>query len=582
VGFSVELTESEWTLYEALHHPAIFMEFVTPVDDRATKVLPMADWLTNDHWGFVRPYQIPTLGWDHMFLDDVEIDSEGQHTDRVTAGTCFDWGGRATSKSFGGTHDELQDGVLRVSEDSLITSKDDNHVTKRIELLWKYKETHPLFKVLMLKARQDPYVTIDWWNGHTTYGIPEGTYAQGEAYLGIHVHRVNIDEFQLMSVQGWEKLLDARDKEAGCVVRTTGVSDGRIDTPAHQTRHLARYARYVHIKPQMLNERGWSPHAKRNAIEGYDSEDSQGYKTNVLAEEGEPVQSAWDIDQILACTAKVRSTKTMVNRELVKCPVEKVSVEFKRFVEEKMIAYRAEGMSKERAREKATQEAIAKINLPPARDLDCEVVLSMDVGLRASPSIIGIWGIDKKRKVHLWGLVNTYKLDFSDQAEVLKYIIKRYDIKSIGLDATGNDGQAIIQILVRWRSEEEGLFIAPVIFSSTVELPDPTQPVKKGRKAKQATRKVRVKYYVTCQMRTRFQQQGIELLHDPTTFVEFRTETAKSSDSPVTGETYSTPTTDHRIDMMRVLEMLLFLMSTKKRKRRMRDPKRPMSIIQRW
>lgn len=579
----MSLTESEWHLYEALHHPAIFQEFITPVDDRATKILPMEDWLENDHFGFVRPYQYPTLGWDHMFLDNVPIDSHGQEVDRIMAGQCYDWGGRATSKSFGGTHDELQNGVLRPSEESLITSKDDNHVDKRIQLLWRYKESHPLFRVLISHAKQDPFVTVNWWNSHKTYGIPEGTYAQGEAYLGYHFHRINIDEFQLMSQQGWKNLHDCRDKESGCVIRTTGVSDGKVDTPAHKTRQERRYARFVHIKPQMLNERGWSPYAKKNAIESYDGEDTQGYKTNVLAEEGDPVQSAWDIDQIVSCIAKQPSQKyrPIANRDSITCPFVRVNgVPFKRAIEEKMRVYRSDGMTKEKARERATLEEIAKrVVLPAERDLNYRVVLSMDVGQRMSPSIIGVWGLDENNKPHLWCILVIFKVDYPNQAEILKYVIKRYDVKSIGVDATGNDGQAIIQILVRWRSEEEGLFIVPVIFSSTVELPDLTQPKKRG---KQPTRKLRVKYYATCQMRSWFQQQEIELLDDYAMFREFRTESAKSSDNPVVGETYSTTTSDHRIDMMRVLALLLFYMDTKQKKRRMRDPKRKMASVTRW
>lgn len=583
----MELTESEWNLYEELHHPAIFMEFVTPVDDRATKILPMDDWLQNDHWGFVRPYQYPTLGWDHMFLDNVPIDSHGQSVDRISAGTCYDWGGRATSKSFGGTHDELQDGTLRGGDESLITSRDDNHLTKRIELLWRYKESHPLFKVLMSKARQDPYVTIIWWNDHTTYGIYEGTTGEGESYLGHHYHRVNIDEFQLMSEKAWKNLHDARDKESGCVIRTTGVSDGRIDTPAHETRHSAKYAKYVHVKPQPLNERGWSPYSKQNAIETYDGVDSQGYKTNVLAEEGEPMQNVWDMDQIDLCMAKLpQKNRPIANRDPVKCVPTRINgVTFKRVVEEKMATYRADGMSKDRARDKAVSEQIATYDFVPIKDLQHEVIISMDVGQRMHPSVVGIWGLDEKRIPRMWGMVVMFKVDYPDQSEILKYILEKYNSSqefamSIGIDATGADGQAIIQTLVRWRSEEEGLFIVPVIFSGTVEIPDPTQAVEK--KKKQAMRKVRIKYYATCQMRLRFQQQEIELLHDYAMLMEFRTEVAKGSVSASTGETYYGPKGDHRIDMIRVLEMLLFHLTTKRKKRRILDPNRKMAIIQRW
>lgn len=580
------MTENELAAYEILHHPIMFQEFITPVNVRATKTLPMTDWFEEDRWGNVRVYQYPTLGWDHMLPDDVPIDSGGRVADRMSAGNCFDWGGRATSKSWGGTHDELQDGIVRAGEISLVTSLDDNHLEKRIELLWQYKNQHPLFKVLIPTARRDPHAIMDWWNGHRTNGIIESTTGEGDTYLGTHAHRINIDEFQLTGQAAWTKLHDAV-AEDGRVIRTTGVSDGRLDTPAHDTRNSSTYLPYVHEKPQFLNRIKWTPANKQKAIELYGGIDSQGYKTNILALEGDPMSGVWDMDQIKVCIATMPEdkNKNTENRRPQKCPVEYVNgVMFKQNVESIMAGHMADGKTKDKARELAIGQMIGLMDFPADRDATQRVVLSMDVGKRIHPSVIGIWGLDDKGNPNLWGIVIFYSVDYEDQAEILKHMIDRYGADCIGLDTTGRGGDTIAEKLVRWRSEDEGLIIIPVVFSSTVEVPDPTKTDGKRKRDRNAKKKLGVKYFATSQLQIRFQRQGIQLLHDFSMMTEFQTEVSKRSSGRTQSvpETYFGPRGDHRIDMMRCLEMLLYHIATKKGRRKRHKPGVAMVKVTQW
>jgi hypothetical protein len=585
-----ELSESELGLCELFHHPIAFQQFITPVNARATKTLPMQDWLEEDRWGTVRVYQFPTLPWDHMLPESVPIDSGGRVVDRASAGNCYDWGGRATSKSWGGTHDELQYGVVRSGEEGLITSLDEIHLEKRIDLLWGYKSDHPLFRVLIQGARRGPPVVMEWWNGHITRGIIESTSGEGDLYLGTHAHRVNIDEFQLMGMPAWLKLHDAVSED-GRVIRTTGVSDGRLGTPAHDTRNSSKDAPYVHIKPQLLNEIKWTPANKKRAIEIYGGEDSQGYKTNILAQEGDPMAGVWEMDQIKACIETMPEDKgrNIENRRPMPCPVTAVKgLMFKEDVEKIQDKHIADGKSKERARVLALEQVISMIEFPPDRDSTQRVVMSMDVGKRIHPSVVGIWGINEKGHPCLWGMVIFYLVDYEDQGEILKHMIDRYQADCIGIDTTGRGGDAIAEKLVRWRSPDEGLTIVPVVFSSTVEVPDPAQiPDKKRRKRgdKGATKKLGVKYYATSQLQIRFQNQAIKLLHNYGILAEFQTEMVKRS----SGRTQSVPETytkgrigDHRIDMMRVLEIMLYYMAASQGRRRKRAAGSVMVKVTKW
>jgi len=338
----------------------------------------------------------------------------------------------------------------------------------------------------------------------------------------------------------------------------------------------------------MLNERGWNPRVKQDAIEAYDGEESQGYKTNVLAEEGEPMAGAWDIAQIHACmvTKPEDRHKPIVNRGFVKCPVTVVNgVRLKERIEEEMAKHIAGGRSKETARRMATDREIGMIDLPQDRDLGQKVVLAMDVGKQIHPSIIGIWGIDERRKPHLWGMLVLLKVDYEEQTEILKRVIERYEVIGLGIDATAADGAGIAEQLVRWKSEDDGLYIAPIKFNSTLEVPDTASShMEARRRHKQTddTRKLDIKYYATYLMRLRFQKMDIELLHDYGMMLEFQTEMCRQGQSSRAPETYYGPKGDHRIDMMRCLEILLLYMVMYAKVSRNRDRSRPMIDITTW
>ena len=554
---------NELNLYEILHHPIGFMEFVTPVDTLATKVMPMQDWLKKDAFGKVRLYQLPTLGWDHLLPSEVPIDSGGLEVDRVSAGTSYDWGGRNTSKSFGIEHDVLQDPLIRKGEMSLLTSRDGNHLAKRVDAIWKYIARHPLYRPLIRSAKRgDPYASVTFWNGHVLKGIMESTVGAGDSYLASHFHRANIDEFQMTSAPAWEKLSDAVS-ETGCVMRGTGVSDGRVDTPAHDTRNSPSFNRFVHTKPQHLNPLVWTPAKRRQASETYGGEDSQGYLTNVLAEEGEPVSSVWDLSVIRSCIATFSEDKhrSVELRRKVQCPVVRI------------IGKRIKGVD-----DKETIANIAEIEFPPDLDSTMDVWLSLDVGKRMHPTVIGIWGINKDFKPHLWGMAILLVVDYDDQSLVLRHMIDRYGVTHVGIDATGRGGDAIVEHLVKWRSEEDGLHIVPVRFNSVVIVPE-TIKEKRIRKKdkKKPDRKLGIKYFSTVQLQLRFQRQFISLLFDMGTLVEFQGEVAKRSTGRLTTipETYFGSKGDHRIDMMRVLEMMLFEIATVGKRHRKRRSKKP-------
>ncbi len=539
------LTQNELCLYEILHHPVLFMEFITPVNERATTVLPFRDWLHSDNWGRVRLYQLPTLGWDHLLPDDVPIDSGGKSVDRKAIGTCYDWGGRNTSKSWGLIHDVLQDGIVRPGEEDLVTSRDANHLAKRMDSIWRYTQEHPLIRALITsKKKSDPFATIEWWNAHKTIGVYESIAGKGDNYLGTHSHRVNIDEFQLTSDTAYKKLYDAK-AEDGCVYRTTGVSDGRMDTPAHAIRNDPEEASHVHQKAQFLNEIVWTATNKKKAIESYGGEEAQDYKTNVKAEEGDPTTGTWNMAHVQLCLVKLAQDrrKPLDYQRPVICPVVRIpgSQITKHF--------KFENIQFPRIR--------ASLND------SISVWLSMDVGGRSDPTVIGVWGVDKDRIPHLWGLVILMQFDdYDDQVKVVEEMISFYGVSYVGVD-TGEGGGQHITVKLRANKGISASIIG-VVFSSNVVIPDLTglEPEAQRRNVETPTRNLSIKCYTTNQLQIRLQQQRIKLLHDAEFMTQLLTEVTKQSSGRMRTipETYHPGAQgDHTIAMLRVLEYMFYV-----------------------
>jgi len=557
--------ENELLLYDILHNPYVFDEFITPVDETATTVMPFKDWFEVDRWGKVRLYQIPSLPWDHSLPRDVPVDSGGSGVDKISVGNAHEWGGRNTSKSFGLVHDAIQTPLVSPGDNSLVTSRDDNHLTKRLDAIWMYVERHPFYIPLIVSSKKgDPYARVEFWNGHVIKGIFESTSGEGDPYIGSHFNRANFDEFQLTGQTAWEKFYDARH-ELGCVVRTTGVSDGRVDTPAHATRRDADSARHTYRRPQFLNSKLWNPQAKVNAIENYGGIDSQGYKTNVLALEGEPMSGVWDIEQISNCfelNSKDKS-KLIANRRKVECPVVRVSAE--QFVN---------GLD------------VRDIILPPDRNSLHTVWVSLDVGKRRDPTVVGIWGLDENQKPHLWGLLIFLGMEYDEQSAVLLRVIKHYGVQAVGIDTTEARGDIIARELLK--DKEKGYEVVSVNFGSTVEVPELDDIKNKNVRRKnkdQPMKKLGVKYYATTQLAVRYAQLQIALLYHFAMLLDFQTEVSKSSTGRFTSvpETYHAPQGGHFIDMVRVLEMMFFYIDAASKGSRRKRKKNVNNIgIRRW
>jgi len=550
-----EIAEWEWQWWEIIHHPGLFQMFITPINEAGTDVLPFDDWFEEDHWGNIRTYQIPMLPWDHLLPSRVPIDRARRANyhgiDRKSLGDISVFGGRGMSKSFGFSHDVTQTAIVRGGEISLPTCRDEGHLQQRVEGVFNYAEKHPLISMFVESKRGTaPYPRIVWVTGHETNFVFESTNGEGENYLGHHVHRIYIDEYQLTSQKALKRLHDAVVPDTGAVIRTFGVSDGRRDTPAHDVRNDPKEAKKVYQLPQYLRE-SWTPLTKQAAIKSYHGDETLEYVTNVGAEEGEPTSGVWNMTDIRACVeivpADLKDTKKAVSeKRKIVCPIVVITGE-----------------------ELKTKE-LSDIEFPKVRELEKTVVLSMDVGKSEHPSVIGIWGIDEDTEKAVndlgryiprqWGKVVLWRVGYIDQAQIALRMIRRYGASKFGIDKTGADGDAVVENMRKF-NEADNLEFELIPFDSRKTLEVEVARISEDDKG---VKKVGAKYFVTERLMRRFSERFIHILYDQIAELEFETEVSKVS-SGVNQMSYAGPQGDHTIDTMRILEFILYKMSESKK-----------------
>jgi hypothetical protein len=551
-----EIQDWEWQWFEIVHNPALFQMFITPTNEAGTDLVPFDDWFEEDHWSEIRSYQMPMLSWDHLLPSRVPVDRARRANyhgiDRKSLGDINVFGGRGMSKSFGFNHDALQTAIARPGEITLVTSRDEGHLQQRVEGVFTYADKHPLIKMFVGKPRRTaPYPQIEWTTGHITNFIFESTNGEGENYLGHHTHRALIDEIQLTSNKALMRLHDTAIPDEGHVVRTFGVSDGRRDTPAHDFRNDPKLANKLYVLPQYLRE-SWTPLTKQEAIYMYHGNDTLEYVTNVEAQEGEPTSGVWNMSDIRACVeimlADLKDTKKAVSeKRRIACPIVVVNDE------------------------DIKTKDIGDIEYPKVRELEKTVVLTMDVGKSEHPSVIGIWGIDEDIEKGVndlgryiprqWGKVVLWRIGYLDQAKIALAMIRKYGASKFGIDKTGSDGDAIVENMRKF-NEVDGLDFELVPFDARKVLDVEVTKISEDDKG---VKKVGAKYFVTERLMRRFAERFIHILYDMQGELEFESEVSKVSGG-VNQMSYAGPQGDHTIDMMRILEYVLYKMGESKKR----------------
>jgi len=381
------------------------------------------------------------LGFDYLLVDDPDRTDAENFDDRVALGQLIGRGGRTYGKTIALVDfDNIQEVLMRDGAEHVLAGYNTEKLKGRFEFIAKYVEEHPLFRLFHNEGKIDPVnrslKTISLANGHITYGVIEGQKNPGDQFLGKHPEKTTFEEMQMFSSEAWMKHVDARS-ELGCIIRGSGVPDGRRDTPFHDMindRNMTRIWYSSFVNPNYTKKRD----AER--AEFYGGRHTHGYRTNVLGQEGDVASGAWDMEDIEACENGKPIKLFEINK--VNYPIFK-----------------------------ADPDRVFIMSAPASMPLR---VIATDIG--RAPTECGIWAWQVKNEK--WELIYRVKMNglvHYQQAFVLDYLADFFNAATIGIDATDGLGLSVaVELIDENQTEFKGKKyykrVQPINFSGNVEI----------------------------------------------------------------------------------------------------------------
>lgn len=408
----VELTDEDWALFEIMHSSKDFAEFFIPEPP-----LKAHDWSGNTHLK-LRLYQLPLLSYEFNLVEDDKLSKKENFKRRKALGDLVGRGGRIYGKSMVVIDiDSVQDAILHDGEEHLLVALDLKHLDPRFDFLGDYIQNHPFFSLYTLDSKLDSVnrskKTVVLKNGHHTFGRIEGTKSPGDGFLGLHPNRKSFEEAQLISMTAFNKQVDTQS-ELGSVIRSSGVPDGRRDTPFHED--INNKSKRVIWYTSEINP-FWDDRRRKDAEIRYGGKNTHAYVTNVLGKEGDIAFGAWDVEDI-------RSNMTKVNVkhfEVTKDNYDKLLI-----------------------------SPVSVINIVPDEKSEF-IIQASDIG--KSPSECGIFSL-RKGKWHLLYRITMRGLVHFQQAKVFHHIADIMRSNIIALDTTEGLGESIAQHLINEKEVE--------------------------------------------------------------------------------------------------------------------------------
>ncbi len=201
------------------------------------------------------------------------------------------------------------------------------------------------------KHKQQPHHTIALDNGFTILLRPSKH--DGKTYRSKHVKTFAFrDEAAKDSdIRTWTEFY--RAKEPGCILGVYSVPDGRRETEFYRLGQTSKamskdmeypsdnggwlsgkidpaHYRHFHWPKTLMPEPFWGPARKREKVEEYNGEDSQGYKHNVLGIDGDPESTIFPsekFEQVVKEISEYVSISILVNEKIGDVSLEVYGIE---------------------------------------------------------------------------------------------------------------------------------------------------------------------------------------------------------------------------------------------------------------
>lgn len=413
--------------------------------------------------------------------------------------------GRGIGKSLDIEFSLLQMALLKPNEETVLSSFRRVHIKDRCESIIRYCLQEPYLHrfIHWRRINRTPIYSISFVNGHTIYGASVGDDPNATAIIGKHPSTRAVDEMQVFPKAAWIQFNEAR-AESGSDDIYVGVPNGIIGMPFTDIQKNPSFRTCFFRMSRKVNP-FWDQERKKEALVRYGGEDADDYKQQIMGEDGNPCQSAWDIEKI----AKQMHGKVPCYTSTI-TPQEYIS--------------------------KRPDEALYDLPI-----ISGEVMLGIDAGY-TEPTVILIFEVGDR--FILRGRVNLEnKVIFDDQEEIVDYIMDFYSATA-GVDVTSADGREIVDALRNPKGKYTGkdyeTRITDVYFNKKVTkgFTEEGQPIEEE-----------VKIYTTLILTKMFADMKFLLPKDEDILKEFSQEVKVKT--PAGRVVFRSTTTDHIISAFR-------------------------------
>jgi hypothetical protein len=385
----------------------------------------------------VRKYQYFYLSWDSLLFENSKLSEDELFRLKNGMSEAYILGGRLTGKSLIGLIvDVLLSLFNNIFKKGSISSADAEKIKKVMEQIFVALEYHPIFKLLNIRAKRNPYQALVP-NGACLESVNNNVAGKnpGGNYHGRHDERNWEEESSYLTNQITREKLMAQ-AEIGCIHHYTGMTTFSKESPMGKKYYDFKNKSKIINFPSYINPT-WNEEKEEAAIKEFGGKSSSGYQVQIDGIVIENGESVYDIERIRETYIKDKDGVPI----LIKCfEINKIN-----FIRHKEIII---------------------IDKPINAEL-CGIYT--DVGEGGAPTEIIV--LFQSNGIYKYTYnITTFKLTPDEDKEIHEFIIDTLQANVIGIDTTSGGGKALFCSLATKYNKPDEEHVFGVSFNEKIPI----------------------------------------------------------------------------------------------------------------
>jgi len=308
-------------------------------------------------------------------------------------------------------------------------------------------QLYPIMERIIYRINNDPYLKsqlakkpvrnpkyhIVFKNGHQIWGSIAGP--DGTNFNGLHVHRILVDESQIMTKKAWTELWRCRNMGSLTSIRIMGVPNGLRDRKFFDLTNDRKHWEWFHFTQCMLPESNFNEvisGAKEYSDIGYPDFNNPDFLQQFLGLHAVPSRTGIDFD------AYLKTIKEYAFYQIIDIP---------RSVFPEIITEDPEPIA--RSFMDFAGDQVKEIDHFIKDEGVSKIFAGADLGYASDPTEVVLFYEDPANNNKLTAMCRFHfeRIDYPIQCALLEFLFNRYPIVRMGIDL-GNNGLAVHQFMM--------------------------------------------------------------------------------------------------------------------------------------